>query len=399
MGAVPGHPSSTPGCWFIHGGIGSATNSKWQITNAIGGIVDQEYQDCDCHLNGLCMDGEPPLPPMEEFLMDDFLNPGWEARPWVTVPQKNPDHLYRPPGWRPGGPFTSGVFRGEGANPFTKRDLGLPRESPWTLPSSASSAFDALAQDKQDAILDRWAAFERYANTLSSNLTGMPMELDPRPSMAILLADPREQAGIFISAMDTKFANLVLRCADHAISDLLAKMMQEVIGGTPSNGTQRSKEGVDSRDIALKRSQYYEVFKHYGVLWKAHTPAGLTRQESTVRDSFPVRGTNGKLQVMKPDDICKEVTREAMANHGKPGSFVAGIDKTLLSLNQQIREDNDNSFLTSMHLPVTFKSTTAHLDWRPEALAEVFDTSLPTVQVGMTYFAVSLWAGNWPRSG
>ncbi|KAK7416818.1 hypothetical protein QQZ08_011869 [Neonectria magnoliae] len=399
MGSFQNRMSANGGCWFHHGTTGNINNSPLQW-NIIGAIVAEEWQDCDCHLKGTCMDGEPPLPPMREFMMDDRLNPGWEARPWIPVPVKSPGHTYRPPGWKPGGPFVSGgPFGSEGANPFNKRDIGLPRASPWTLPSHVVRAFDALPKDKQNAILSKWPVFEHFANTLSPNLAGKSVELDPRPSLAILLADPRAQAGIVINAMSDKYANLVLRCADYAITELLDKTMQETIARSPSNKGHAATDNKDSKDITLKRSQYYEVFKHYAVLWEDHTPMGLNRQPSTDDDSFPFRGLNG-LEAMKPEAVCKNVTGEAMAKFGTPGSFVAEFDKIMASLNDQIVEDNDdNSFLKSMHLPGTFRTTTEHLDWNPETLALVFDTSLPAVQVGLSYFALSLWVGNWPQLG
>ncbi|KAH6976119.1 hypothetical protein BKA56DRAFT_674618 [Ilyonectria sp. MPI-CAGE-AT-0026] len=418
MGLLPSReaaPMEGEGCWYTKNPPHSSTGDPMEgllalLPQLVG--MENEGVDCDCHFLGTCMPGEPPLPPLDEFIMDINLNPDWVAKPAHFVEPRIPNaHTYRPKQWGsyglPGGTVLGHDLPGQytGRGPF-KRDLEnvepkferaviLPNLKDVPLKGDFTSlilkAYYSLSEAKQKAVLKSWPEFEPFTEYMPKIYYPDYYEIDPRPTLAILLADPRGRAGNAARAMDPKFANLILRCADKTIQDLMYKVLEESIDDKPSKEIPGSGD-----DVAIKRLQYYEVLKHYAVLWHSHTPPGLDRALLDA-DSFRFQVKRGKkkgFEVLHSKDICRTVTEGALSNLKKhASSYMADYGDIMGSLDQHMKSKENNSFVDALHLPDTLQELAQDLDWRPETLATLFESSWPELHVAMGYFVLSLWTG------
>lgn len=94
------------GCWFHQPAAEGREGSGYYI----GGLGVGNFMDCDCLALGKCLPGEPPLPPMGEFVDDPKLNrgarEGWSVGQ-TEYPDLPKDHVYKPydrivrVGWEP----------------------------------------------------------------------------------------------------------------------------------------------------------------------------------------------------------------------------------------------------------------------------------------------------------
>ncbi|KAF7542958.1 hypothetical protein G7Z17_g11138 [Cylindrodendrum hubeiense] len=406
MGNVPTRAKATgerEGCWYTRSPYGSGNPLKNLGALFFSRLLDEDRIDCDCHLRGTCMPGEPPLPPMDEFIMDLNLNPGWEAKPAHHVKPKIPNaHTYRPKEWTPdvfqyypSGPKIPPIGkRGlETLEPEFERPVPFSNKavpSRWKFPTLVIQAFHALPGNKQKAVLDKWPDFEPFTEDLPQSFEQSYFKIDPRPSLAILLGDPRGRAGDAVRAMDSRYADLVLQCANEAMTDMLNMTMQ-ALDKKPKSG-----ENVDADELTIKQLQYLEVFKHYAVLWNRHVPIDPDWGSARGGDTFDIQVKNGNgkdVEVITANEVCTSVTEGALSNIREHDSYVADFDDIMGSLDQQMKLGEGNSFIEAMQLSDTLAPMTQDLDWKPQTIAAVFGSSMPGLQVAMSYFALSLWVG------
>ncbi|KAH7140755.1 hypothetical protein EDB81DRAFT_857905 [Dactylonectria macrodidyma] len=427
---IPEMPKPPPkGCWFTHLPYGSGNI----FTDFAGTLINNLYNgpiDCDCHWRGTCMPGEPPLPPMDEFIQDDYINPGWEALPVVPVNKSIPNaHTWRPKWWRAHGPAGRKTFleafSPHNADGHWKRDetgpepdhlkrepvlrggdpphKGLTMSDHKGYRASVIRAFRKLPAKKQLAVMAKWPDLKTHTEYIHWT---NEVEFDPRPALAILLADPRGWAGRAVQAMDRRHAGLLLHCADAAVSSMLNKTMQEILDHAPgTDSSDPDRAMYESRKaMTTRRQEYYEVFKHYAVLWEHTTPAGLGRGDHghetfsfEAQINIPEKPQNFTQEfqdvTVSSNDVCEAVNRGAISNVGTKGSFVADFDTIMESLNQHMKSAKSNTMMNTMNLPLTLEPMTGHLDWAPETLPKIFKESSHAVQLGMSYVSLSLWLG------
>ncbi|KAH7144440.1 hypothetical protein B0J13DRAFT_525819 [Dactylonectria estremocensis] len=395
--------------------------------------------DCDCHMRGLCMPGEPPLPPMFEFKNDPDLNPNWKPSKPKHVNSKPPNsHTWRPNHWSTNplrkGPHDKNPKLPPIVSHWKRDDFGvepnllkwepiLHREDPpyegvtipgpWGYRASVIRAFHKLPVKKQLVVMAKWPDFKMHTEGIHLAINFNYTEFDPRPSLAILLGDPRGWAGSAVQAMDQRNANLLLHCTDAAMLNMLNKTMQEIIDNAPSTHNPNGDRAKNERRKALtaKRLGYYEVLKHYAVLLEHATPASLSRgQHGHERFSFESKlylpeklqhktdTLQNKTQAVEfvtisINDICEAVNTEAFSNVGTEGSFVSDFENTMRALDQHVKLGQNNTVMDAMKLPLTLETMGADLDWSPQALPKIFEESYQSVQLGLSYLTLSLWLG------
>lgn len=357
-----GGEHSKPGCFKIW--VGS-TQLGSIIQNTLG--MDEE-SDCDCHPRGTCPDGEPSMPPLEEFMDMKLPNhihcPTLEALP--VLPQRH--------SWR--------EYKRKSKWDWRKRQDGSPEAEQYR--ETVLGALDALPANKQRALQRSFGAAVRRLRSrdmgaASSNDTAdHSHEVDPRLVLGLLLADPYQSARPVVESLPREMGNTLLRCAERAVNKTLERTSLQV----PSE------------------AQYGAYLQHVVDQWVMHTPAGLSRDHvgllvagGPYPNGSSMAGFAGDTDDAAINTMCDQVYRQAVANvEQQDGSqrYVASYTEMVASLEWERATGWDNSFLNAMSPPPT---ALGGLSWAENNLTAAFGSAFPALTVGMGFLTLSLYTG------
>ncbi|KAF7546592.1 hypothetical protein G7046_g9254 [Stylonectria norvegica] len=404
MGADFSHKRAPMGCFFVH---------RNPTGIALDGIAGITKFDCDCHAQEKCYKGEPPAPDnIQEWKNDKKLRAKlvtWNSK-WRDKIKDSPgrkhsnDHTYKQP------PEETKIPNGKR---MVKRTVQVGNDNAWALALEARRAFDALPEHKQTTILNRWDAFSPFVRRSSSAslARGGLGKLDPRPTLAVVLADPRKGGNIVIN-MDKQMANLFRFCASKAIDDVLDKLEKQ------HNATQRhlikakndGEQQVSAEDEKKARAEkevdeirvaYHNAIVRYADLWKEHTPQGLDHDYDAQTPFALYNGDNSTAALYRrtspstADDICRSVHEWASneATLSPNSSCLARPEEGIASLMWQLDLNEHHPSLDAVGIPVSNITAVDGLSWSANSLEQAFGATYPAVQVGLNYFASSLWTG------
>ncbi|KAI5457717.1 hypothetical protein BGZ63DRAFT_433179 [Mariannaea sp. PMI_226] len=278
-------------------------------------------------------------------------------------------------------------------------------QSPWAFPVAVVRAFQTLPESRQAAILHRWPHFNFIVSNLTTSFTAKIPDLDPKPVMAILIANPGGPTGDIIRLMEKRYANMLVQCARSAFESFTPRVLREAESIDRKRKSTIKKLKIHNKAIGNENAtipkdptddvmEYAKLIAYYEKYWNAGVPQTLYSMGND-HDHF-YYSTNPKNPLGRKMHMgrlmCPGFIRHSRSGaRGGDHSFVADIDEILQGIHDQIVNYPENPYFKPAKITPNITAVTRGLNF--SNLENMFNKTLPELRVGMSLWSATLWTG------